>query len=201
MQIHQSRRRSIIQQVNVVLLFLTSACFFAPLTALGGNEGGPPLQTSSGRIEFVGKNTFSTAEGVFHQWKIAADRATIGEPDMGEVVIEVSVASLDTDNQRRDDHLRSADFFEVERWPTARVRVQNASQTTPGRYQADFEVQIRDKIKTIRGEFEVIDRSALTVRGTLTIDRTDFGIGDPKNWNPMSIGNEIPVTFEVSLRG
>jgi polyisoprenoid-binding protein YceI len=116
------------------------------------------------------------------------------------VVIEVSVASLDTDNQRRDDHLRSADFFEVERWPTARVRVHNISQTTPGRYQADFEVQIRDKIKTIRGEFEVIDRSTLTVHGTLTIDRTDFGIGDPKNWNPMSIGNEIPITFEVSLR-
>jgi hypothetical protein len=39
----------------------------------------------------------------------------------------------------------------------------------------------------------------LTVRGDLSIDRTDFGVGEPKNWNPMSITNEIQIRFEAAL--
>jgi polyisoprenoid-binding protein YceI len=37
------------------------------------------------------------------------------------------------------------------------------------------------------------------VRGDVSIDRTDFGVGEPKSWNPMSITNEIKINFEATL--
>lgn len=199
MHISRRHRKSSLEHVVTGLLLVTSTLFLAPPSALGESEGDASTGTPPGRIEFVGRNTFFTANGVFHKWRIVTNRATFNEFETGDVVVEISVASLDTDNQRRDDHLRSTDFLEVERWPMARVHIHNVSQKASVHYQADFEVQIRGIVKTIRGEFEVITRSPLTVRGTLTIDRTDFGIGDPKTWNPMSIENEIPVAFEATL--
>ena len=67
------------------------------------------------------------------------------------------------------------------------------------RYRAKFEVEIRDVKKTIDGELEITSASPFSVKGNLVIDRMDFGIGTPKNWNPMSIANVVPVTFEATL--
>ncbi len=156
-------------------------------------------QAPPDRIGFVGKNTIAKAKGVFHSWKIADANVDASNLEGGSVVIEVDVASLDTGNKRRDAHLRNEDFFEVERWPTARVRVHGAEQVEGDRYQAQFDVEIRDQRKTIVGTFEVVSRDPLRVKGELTIDRMEFGIGTPKTWNPMSITEEIPITFEATL--
>lgn len=115
------------------------------------------------------------------------------------MVVEVDVASVDTDNKDRDDHLHTADFFEVERWPLAKVRVHSAERIEGVRYRAKFDVSIRDAQKTIDGEFEIVSEDPLSVKGSLVIDRMDFGIGTPKTRSPMSITNEVPVTFEASL--
>ena len=93
----------------------------------------------------------------------------------------------------------AADFFEVEPWPLAKVRVHSAERTEGVRYRAKFDVSIRDAQKTIDGEFEIVSEDPLSGKGSLVIDPMDFGIGTPKTWNPMSITNEVPVTFEASF--
>ena len=87
----------------------------------------------------------------------------------------------------------------MERWPKARVRVHSANLIEGDRYRAEFDFEIRDASKSVSGEFEILRRSPLRVRGSVTIDRTDFGVGTPKSWNPISITNEIQVEFEVTL--
>jgi polyisoprenoid-binding protein YceI len=112
---------------------------------------------------------------------------------------------VDTGIEDRDEHLRTADFFEVERWPTARVVVHDAvadgeSERGHPRYRAKFDVTIRDVQKTLDGHFEVVSESPPTVEGELTLDRLDFGVGEPKVWwNPMSITEEIPIRFSASF--
>ncbi len=72
-----------------------------------------------GRIGFVAKNLVATANGVFHEWRVVDADISPDSLENGSVSIEVDVASLDTDNERRDHHLRTEDFFEVDTWPVA----------------------------------------------------------------------------------
>jgi len=152
-----------------------------------------------GRIGFVAENLVATANGVFHEWRFVDADLSPDSPVNGSVSIEIDVASLDTGNERRDHHLRTEDFFEVDTWPVARVRVHSATRGEGERWNAQFDVEIRGVRKTLPGSFEVVNREPFQVRGTLTLDRLEFGIGTPKTWNPMSITQEIPITFEATL--
>ncbi len=181
---------------GVAALGLVALVALVPASA---EETKPP-----GTISFVGENWIATANGTFHRWhvtRVAIDRSA---PERGEVEVEIDVASLDTGIERRDAHLRSADFFEVDRFPKAFVRVHHARPDGRGergpRFEALFDVRIRDVEKTLTGHFEVLSETPPRVAGALTLDRMDFGIGEPRSsWNPLSIRQEIPITFEAVL--
>ena len=67
---------------------------------------------SPGEIRFVGKNHVATANGSFEEWRFE-EVAFDGENwDSARAVIVVDVGSLETGNAKRDDHLRTADFFD-----------------------------------------------------------------------------------------
>ena len=175
----------------------------APLAAhtdTTASSDGPP-----GSISFIAENLMSTANGVFHDWRIVRAEMDSASPESGVVEVEVDIASVDTDNEQRDDHLRDPDFFEVEKWPTATVRVHSAtpdgtSDRGNPRYRAKFDIRIRDVAKTVDGAFELVSDSPPGVEGELTLNRVDFGVGGPYSWwNPGSIREEIPIRFEATF--
>jgi polyisoprenoid-binding protein YceI len=72
-------------------------------------------------VEFVARHLMITK--VRGRFKDAGGQITIAEePGDSHVEVEIGAASLDTGNNDRDAHLRSADFFEVERYPTITFR-------------------------------------------------------------------------------
>ena len=168
--------------------------------AAAGGDGAPP-----GSIEFTAQNTFSTAHGKFAKWRIVRAEIDPAQPRAGVVEVEVDVASIDTGIERRDKHLRTADFFDVEKFPTAHVRVHDAeelaaTQRGSSRYRAKFDLDIHGVKKTLDGEFEVTTDAPPTVEGDLTLNRMDFRIGDPYTWYiPGSIVEEVPVHFRATL--
>jgi polyisoprenoid-binding protein YceI len=176
---------------------LLSLAFAAALSA---EPAGPP-----GSITFVAENTFSTANGSFRSWRITRAEVDLADPKSGVVEVEVDVASLETGIERRDEHLRTADFFDVAKHPKATVRVHDAEANGRGergnpRYRAKFDLSIHGVAKTRDGEFEVLQTSPPTVEGGLTLNRIDFGIGDPYTWYiPGSIVEEVPVRFRATL--
>lgn len=177
----------------VVALLLGGAALAADIPDAPGDS----------RIGFVGENLFATADGTFHRWRFVAVEAAADDPSAGRVEVEIDVASLDTGIGQRDDHLRSADFFEVERWPTARVVV-SGIQADPdagsNHYRAQFEITIRDVTQRVEGAFELVSAAPLRVRGGLSVDRRSFGVGaDYSRWNPMSIRPAIPIAFDVEI--
>ena len=172
--------------------------------------GGPfpaisELTAPPGAIRFVGENAVVTAHGIFHSWKVTSSHVDFADLASSFIVIEIDVASLDTDIERRDDHLRSADFFEVDRWPTATARVHGARSSGEddrgrARYDARFDLRIRNVTRTVDGSFTVTRDDPPSVEGSLTIDRNDWGIGKPKQrFNPISIGDSIPISFRATL--
>ena len=171
--------------------------------SFGGNADAEPPAESA--ITFVGKNLFATADGTFHEWRVVSSSVTSAEFVSGDVEVEIDLASVDTDNERRDEHLRTADFFDVSKYPTANVRVHSAvaqDADTEGRatYGASFDIDLHGVQKTLYGQFTVLSTEPLRVEGRLEINRVEFGVGDPASgWNPMSIGDEIPISFTLLL--
>ena len=201
------QRRGALAALLAIGLVVTGAPLAAN-DASAGAESAPP-----GRIEFVGHNLFGDANGTFHRWRVVeSDEASLAEGEIGEieVVVEVDLASVDTGTEGRDDHLRTADFFEVETYPVARVRAGGLTPKPPAEQAEDprpefsalFEIDLHGVTRTVVGTVWLASEDPPVFEGELVLDRTDFGIGDePSFWNPMSIDAEVPVRFVYAPMG
>jgi polyisoprenoid-binding protein YceI len=156
------------------------------------------LAAPPGHIRFEASNLITTAHGEFHDWQIVRAVVDEADPTRSHVELEVKVKSLDTDNSSRDEHLRSADFFDVEKFPTARVTLDGFRLDGADAFTADVTLAIRDKTKTFPMQFRIADRAARRIEGAVTLDRRDFGVGEPySRWTPLSIHDEIQVKVEA----
>ncbi len=94
----------------------------------------------------------------------------------------IQAASMDTNNQRRDDHLRSPDFFEVETWPEITFRSSSVVSREDG-YALVGDLTMKDVTKevmlpvTMSGPVEDPwggSRIGLEIKGS--VNRHDFGV-------------------------
>jgi polyisoprenoid-binding protein YceI len=92
--------------------------------------------------------------------------------------IDIKAASVHTKIRKRDDHLRSADYFEAEKVPDISVVVTNAEAI--GGDTVDLRAQLTVKDNTtalpLRTAVAVLDDGAVRLRAQATIDRNDFGV-------------------------
>ena len=96
------------------------------------------------------------------------------EEDFSDAVFEltVDVASIDTEVGMRDDHLRSADFFEVEKFPSASFVITKVAGN-----QVTGNLTVKGITKTISFPAEIsVNGGKVSAKANITIDRTDFGI-------------------------
>jgi len=162
-------------------------------------EPAPP-----GEIRFIGKNSITTARGTFHRWHFSSVTHRAAAPGLAEVVVEVDLESVDTGSGRRDRHLRTDDFFDIEQYPTARLRfydIEPHGEPEEGSvFSATLDFDLHGIQKTYPGfEFKVVGADPVRVEGSFEFNRLDFEVGKPKTWNPMSIREEIPVEFSAQL--
>jgi polyisoprenoid-binding protein YceI len=92
--------------------------------------------------------------------------------------IDVKVASVDTKIRKRDDHLRSPDFFEAEKFPEISLVVTSAEAVDGD--VVDLRAQLTVKGTTaplpLQTKVTVLDDGAVRVTAQATIDRSDFGV-------------------------
>jgi polyisoprenoid-binding protein YceI len=171
----------------------------APSAAPAGAAATAPADPP-GSIRFVAQNRVATADGQFRRWKIASARIDEADPAKSEVVVVVDLASIDTANPKRDDHLRNPDFFDVARYPTATARLTGFRAAGADRYAVDVELDLHGTRKTFPVEFRVTDRAARRYAAETKIRRTDFGIGAPFNGlNPLSVDEEVVLRVEGTV--
>jgi polyisoprenoid-binding protein YceI len=94
------------------------------------------------RIEFVARHMLSKVRGRFSEFDgtvTIADR-----PEDSHVEVEIAAASLSTDTQMRDDHLRSDDFLEVEAYPTLTFRSKELRPTGETTFELVGDLTIKD---------------------------------------------------------
>jgi polyisoprenoid-binding protein YceI len=81
-------------------------------------------------IAFKVRHMLGTAKGKFTKFNgtIGVDRE---QPDTSSVTVSIQAASIDTGIAKRDDHLRTADFFDVQKFPEITFKSQKVNRTGP----------------------------------------------------------------------
>ena len=160
-------------------------------------------------VQFSAKHMMiTTVKGDFTEIG-GAIRADEAEPDASSVEVEIGAASIKTRVDARDEHLRSADFLDVESFPTISFRSTKVrgAHTRPG---DEFELVGELTIKGVTREvvldvvYEGTGRDPwggerVSFSATTRIDRRDFGL----TWNQaletggVLVSNEIRISVEV----
>lgn len=146
----------------------------------------------------------SKVHGRFSRW---GGTLELDEQDLTKSRLEVTIeaASVDTQEAKRDEHLRSADFFEAEKYPT--LTFKSTSITRDGDdYRVAGDLTIRGVTRPVTLEVEGGDIVKDPWGGTRTgfsartsISRKDFGL----TWNValeaggLLVGDKIDITLEI----
>ena len=112
------------------------------------HPGAYELDRSHSAVEFVARHLMiSKVRGRFADFD---GRFEVGEaPEDSSVEVTVRTASVDTGDQARDDHLRSPDFFDAERFPTITFRSTRVEAHESGRWDVHGELTVRDVTKPV----------------------------------------------------
>jgi polyisoprenoid-binding protein YceI len=129
-------------------------------------------------------------------------------PRSALVDVTLQTASIDTRQEQRDAHLRSADFFDVEKWPTITFRGKRVDGDTDSEFRLYGDLTIRAVTRPIvldvTKEGEGSDpwgsqRTAFSA--TTKINRRDFGLtyNMALETGGVVVGEEIKISVDVEL--
>jgi polyisoprenoid-binding protein YceI len=177
------------------------AVLLAPAAAFAGTWDIDAVHSAVG---FKVRHFFTKVPGQFNQFS-GTIHFDPENPEKSTVEVTIDASSIDTDNEKRDNHLRSGDFFAVEKHPEITFKSTEVRKNDDG-YEVDGILTIRgiEKAVTLQAEFLGAgpDGSGGTRAGftaTTTIDRKEFGV----NWNKTLdhggalLGDEVAINLDV----
>jgi polyisoprenoid-binding protein YceI len=130
-------------------------------------------------------------------------------PTNSSVEASIDVASVETRDVQRDGHLKSADFFDVEKYPTMTFKSTKVSATGAGEGTVEGDLTIRDVTKSVVFHVEGPTASVkdpwgnlrVAVAATTKISRKEFGLtwSAPMETGGVLIGDEVTITLDVEF--
>lgn len=127
-------------------------------------------------------------------------------PEQSSVTFTVETASIDTNQADRDAHLRSDDFFAVDRFPTMKFVSTRITRTGSDTFDVEGDLTIRDVTKRLTLPVSFLGKATdpwgaekLAFETEVTINRKDFGL----NWNAaletggFLVGDDVKISVSV----
>ena len=147
----------------------------------------------------------STVKGKFPKFTATAV-ADEKEPTRAVVEASIDTASIDTGEAKRDEHLRSPDFFDVAKYPAITFKSTKVEPAGERHFKLHgdltmhgvtkpvvLDVEATQQVKGMRGE------TRAGARATTKVNRKDFGINWSKTMDGggVVVGDDVDVTIEV----
>lgn len=111
--------------------------------------------------------------------------------------VSVDVKTIDTDNDTRDEHLKSREYFDSEKYPEIKLlstKISTTSKTKSGWYFFTGNLTIHGITKPISFPFTAIQKgSDYLFTGSVTINRLDFGVGS----SSAVLSNTVKISLSV----
>lgn len=126
------------------------------------------------------------------------------KPDFSDAVVTftVDVTSVDTDNENRDKHLKSDDFFNAEQFPQMKFQSTSFKPLGGNKYKLDGNLTIRDITKpvsfdvTYGGSINTQRGAKVGFKANTTINRFDYNL----KWDRATEAGSLVVAKEVSIK-
>jgi polyisoprenoid-binding protein YceI len=128
------------------------------------------------------------------------------QPERSSVAFTIQAASVDTNQPDRDTHLRSEDFFHVEKFPTITFKSTSVKATGANQFEVAGELSLRGVSKGIALPVTFLGlakdpwgKERAGFETEITINRKDFGL----SWNAaletggFLVGDEVRITLSI----
>jgi polyisoprenoid-binding protein YceI len=127
------------------------------------------------------------------------------EKDISKSSVEavIDATTIDTRDERRDNHLKSADFFDVAKFPTITFKSKSVTRQGEGRFKVAGDLTLHGVTKPVILDVEGLTNQVKDQRGnvktgaavTTKINRSDFGL----TWNRAMETGGVAVSDEVGI--
>ena len=148
------------------------------------------------RVKHLG---IATVFGRFHQpsgWFVY----DMGTPDKNDIGVQVAAENVDTGVEKRDNHLRSLDFFNVEEYPLILFKSRSVKAVGQHRFEMTGDITLLGNTRTVTVQVEQTgagsDPRGKCRRGfetSFSILRQDYGM----NFMPDVVGSKVDLTISV----
>jgi polyisoprenoid-binding protein YceI len=194
-------------KLRATLAVLASLAIAAPALAQGDTF---EIDNVHSQATFKVRHFFSKTPGRFNEMSgtIVYDAKDLTK---SSVQVTIPTATINTENERRDGHLKSADFFDVEKHPQMTFK---STRIVPGKTKETFQIEgdltIRGVTKKVMLDAQLMGVGAVAIGGqamgvragfeaTTKINRKDFGIV----WNKALdqggtlLGDDVDIELHV----
>lgn len=144
----------------------------------------------------------SKVRGTFEKFDVTV--VTAENPEDSTLTASIDIASVNTNQAQRDEHLRTSEFFATDEFPTMNF-VSTGLRHDGEEFYLDGDLTLRGVTKaiSIKGKFGGIitdgyGQTKAGASGTVKLNRKDFGV----NWNAaiegggLTLGDEVTVSIE-----
>ena len=181
------------KQLFIILAAFVTLTAFTSLTNIWKND--PPHSQLGFTVKHLG---IADVSGVFNDFDVTANSS---KPDFSDAVFELSakVASIDTRGEARNNHLKSADFFDAEKYPTLHFKSTSLRTAGKNTYQLTGDLTLHGITKPVTMNLEytgtienpMSKKSTAGFQVTGIIKRSDFNLGN--GFPPPMISDEVRI--------
>jgi len=169
----------------------TAFAAFAPLK----------LDRVHSKVSFTASTLIFDVDGEFGEYSVQID-GDPSKPETVKVEASIDVASINTQNAKRDTHLKSPDFFDAAKHPKIRFASVGV-KAKGGQLIVKGNLTMHGTTKLVSVPFKVAKGKngagvdTTTYKGKLTIDRNDFGIGTDSIAAKISLEDEVEIKLLI----
>jgi polyisoprenoid-binding protein YceI len=121
-------------------------------------------------------------------------------PETCSLNVKIETASVDTQDQERDEMLRAADLFDAQKYPTAQYVANSCARRADGSVEAVGKLTLRGVTRDLRLPLKITrTASGLDLSGEAAIKRLDYGVGQGDFKATDSVGDEVKLHYKVAL--
>jgi polyisoprenoid-binding protein YceI len=181
------------KKLFIILTAFIALTAFTSLNNIWKND--PPHSQLGFTVKHLG---ISDVSGVFNDFDVTV---TSLKPDFSDAVVELNakVASINTRVEARDNHLKSADFFDVEKYPTMHFKSTSLKNAGKNKYKLTGDLTLHGVTKQVtmdleyRGTIEnpMNKKPTAGFQVTGVIKRSDFNLGN--SFPPPMISDEVRI--------
>jgi polyisoprenoid-binding protein YceI len=159
------------------------------------------MQPKESKLTFVGEQAGAQFEGGFDKFTadISFDPKNLAASRFD---VKIDTASVNTQDGERDTTIKSADLFDVKKFPAARYVADKFTDKGGNKYSATGKLTLRDVTKDVPIDFTFENKDGgAWLKGTAKIKRLDFGVGQGEWKDTSTVGNDVQVRFALRLKG